>query len=220
MPRNLILSGGVAHDYARTSPMLADILSEVGIVSDIREDFEVVEDGTLQQYDLLTLNCVRWTCSQTPDWREQWAFHLSEAARRGFLDFLSQGKGLMALHAATICFDDWPEYRNILGAWWEWGVSGHAPLQEHRMRVVESSHSLIEGIGDFWIVDELYTFPQPAAPLHPFVVAEWEGVEHPILWLRDYGNARVCYNALGHGPEAFENPVNRALLQRGALSVL
>src|SRR5437868_48546 len=128
MPRNLILSGGVAHDYARTSPMLADILSEVGIASDIHEDFDVVENGKLQQYDLLTLNCVRWTCSKTPDWREQWGFAPSEAAQQGFLEFLSQGKGLLALHAATICFDDWPEYHNILGAWWKWGVSGHAPL--------------------------------------------------------------------------------------------
>lgn len=220
MPRNLILSGGVAHDYARTSPMLAEILAEVGIVSDIHEDFAGVEDGTSQEYDLLTLNCVRWTCSQTPVWREEWAFHLSEVARRELLRFLAGGKGLLALHAATICFDDWPEYRQILGAWWGWGISGHAPLLEHRMHIADSSHPLVEGIGDFSIVDELYTFPQPVAPLNPLVVAEWEGDTHPILWLREYGSARVCYNALGHGPEAFLHPVNRTLLQRGALSVL
>ena len=118
MDRNLIRNGGVAHDYARTSPMLADLLSEVGIRSEIREDFEVVEDGTLLNFDMLTLNCVRWTCRQPqvrPEWRE-----------------------------------------------------------------------------------------------------EWEGKRHAMLWVRKYGQARICYNALGHGPEAFEHPVNRVLLHRGA----
>jgi len=32
-------------------------------------------------------------------------------------------------------------------------------------------------------------------------------------------SARVCYNTLGHGVEAFANPANRILLQRGALWV-
>ena len=45
--RNLILSGGVAHDYARTSPMLVATLSEVGIDSHIHESFAVVEDERL-----------------------------------------------------------------------------------------------------------------------------------------------------------------------------
>ena len=36
MTKGLILSGGVAHEYGRTSPMLADILAEVGVHCDIR----------------------------------------------------------------------------------------------------------------------------------------------------------------------------------------
>ncbi len=67
MKGNPILSGGVAHDSARTrtSPMLADILSEAGNCSEIHDDFDVMEDGSLQQFYLLTLNCVRWTCDRT-----------------------------------------------------------------------------------------------------------------------------------------------------------
>jgi len=216
MVRNLILSGGVAHDYARTSAMLADVLAEVGIESAVRDDFAVVESGGLLDYDLLTLNCVWWTCDQTPEWRDEWHFELSEAARHGILEFLSHGKGLLALHCATICFDDWAEYREILGAWWEWGHSRHAPLQEQTMRVV-GDHPIVAGMADFRIVDELYTNARAAGELAPLIVAEWEGVTHPILWVRNYGLGRVCYNALGHGPEAFANPSNRLLLQRGAL---
>ncbi len=68
MVRNLILSGGPTYDYAATSPMLADISAEVGMDSEIHEDFEVLEDGGLLEFDMLTLNCARWTCDQTPEW--------------------------------------------------------------------------------------------------------------------------------------------------------
>ncbi len=61
MSRNMILSGGVAHDYSTTSPILAEVLHESGIESEIHEDFTVLEDGSLSDFDMLTLNCVRWT---------------------------------------------------------------------------------------------------------------------------------------------------------------
>jgi len=217
--RNLILSGGVAHDYAQTSPMLADILAEEGFESDIREDFQVVESRGLLDYQMLTLNCVRWTRENSPGFGPEGRFTLSEEARNGILDFLAHGRGLLALHCATICFDDWPEYRRILGAYWEWGVSGHAPLQEHAMSVRTDAHPITAGIRDFSIVDELYTDPVATSRLHVLIEAEWGGRVHPILWVRDYGDARVCYNALGHGVEAFQHAVNRRLIQRGALWV-
>jgi type 1 glutamine amidotransferase len=223
MARNLILSGGVAHDYARTSRMLAEVLDEVGIRSEIHEDFEGVEAGALQDFDMLTLNCLRWTCSQPQvraEWREEWAFELSEEAREGFLAFLARGKGILALHAATICFDDWPEYRRILGAWWAWGESGHPPFQAYKMHICSETHPLTEGIQDFVVEDELYTTPRITDSISPLIEGEWEGKRHPILWVREYGKARICYNALGHGHEAFEHPVNRVLLQRGASWVM
>jgi type 1 glutamine amidotransferase len=216
----MILSGGVAHDYRATSPMLRAILQEVGIESEIHEDFRAVESGSLQDFDLLTLNCVRWTCDQTPGWRDQWRFELSPKAREVFLAFFARGGGMLALHAATICFDDWPEYRRILGAWWDWGHSGHAPLQRHTMRVRSPAHPLAQGLADFEIEDELYTNPRIFDAVEPIVEATWENANHPILWLRDYGEARVCYNALGHGVEAFNHPANRLLLQRGGLWAL
>ena len=221
--RNLILSGGVAHDFARTSALLANVLDFCSIASDIHEDFSAVEDGRLLDYDMVTLNCVHWTCNQPQvrqDWREEWAFELSEAAKQGFLAFLEQGKGLLALHGATICFDDWPEYRNILGAWWDWGHSGHAPFQRHTMRVHTNAHLITKGIRDFEIEDELYTSPRTVDAVSPLMEGEWEGKKHPLLWVREYGQTRVCYNGLGHGPEAFEAFNNQVMLRRSALWLL
>ncbi len=220
MASNLILSGGVAHDYRATSPMLRTVLEEVGIQSEICEDFSALESGALQEFDLLTLNCVRWTCDPTPGWREEWHFELSSRARTELLNFFAQGRGLLALHCATICFDDWPEFRRILGAWWDWGHSGHAPVQRHAMHIRSADHPITQGLADFEIEDELYTNPRIFDTVDPLIEATWENQSHPILWLRDYGGARICYNAMGHGVEAFNNPTNRLLLQRAGLWVL
>jgi len=220
MLRNLILSGGVAHDYATTSAMLADIVAEAGFESEIREDFDVVEDGSILAFDIVTLNCVRWTCSQKevhPSWRAKWRFELSDAARRGFSDFLSRGKGLLAIHAAAICFDEWAEYPRILGGKWEWGISAHTPVQENRVEVLPTGHPIVEGLADFEIEDELYTDVAIAPSSRILIEADWEGRKHPLVWLNGYGKSRVCYNGFGHGAEAFRCPENRMLLQRSAL---
>ena len=66
----------------------------------------------------------------------------------------------------------------------------------------------------------VYANPRTCDSLEPLIDATWENMRHPILRTRDYDNARVCYNAMGHGVEAFEHPVNQVLLQRGALWVL
>ena len=215
--RNLILSGGVAHDYARTSPMLVATLSEVGIDSHIHESFAVVEDERLSNFDIITLNCVRWTCRQTPAWRDEWSFELSSAARDGLLGHLAAGKGILAMHAATICFDDWPIYRDILGAWWEWGHSGHAPVQEHTVSVVDDRHPITRDLGEFMIIDELYTGARITDEVEPLLSGTWDGVTEPLLWTRQYGGGHICYNALGHGAEAFAHPVMQTLLRRQAL---
>lgn len=219
MKRNLILSGGAAHDYDRTSAELANLLRDVQVESEILTDLGRLADRSLMHFDLLTINCARWTCTQSQvkqEWRDNWAFDLPEAGRQNLLAFLSARKGLLALHAATLCFDDWPEYREILGAWWAWGRSGHAPLGNHAMHVRTGAHPITRGIHDFIVHDELYTDPCLQDSVFPLIEAEWEGARHPILWVRGYGSARVCYNALGHGPEAFEHPVNRAVLRRCA----
>ncbi len=217
--RNMIFSGGVAHDYAATSAMLASILCEAGITSEIHEDLEAVEDGRLLSFDTLTLNCARWTCEQTPEWRDEWHFELSGAAREGLVDFLRRSKGLLALHCATICFDDWPEYRKILGASWEWDHSGHGPYQEHKMHMRNKTHPITAGMADFLLMDELYTDPEIFDTVDPLMVAEWEGKTQPMLWVREYETSRVCYCAPGHGIETFENPSYQELLRRCALWV-
>jgi type 1 glutamine amidotransferase len=212
----LVLSGGVAHPYEATSGQLGKILAVAGFETTVTEDPDILASTDMKEFDLLVMNCVRWTCDQTPEWAEGWRYHIPQGNRDGILRHLESGKGLLTLHGATICFDDWPEFRKIMGAWWEWGSSGHAPYGQHEMKV-KGKHPIVEGIPDFVISDELYTDPQILETIDPLITAEWDGREHPILWVRNYGGGRVCYCALGHDEKSFENEWFRKIIQRGAI---
>ena len=214
----IILSGGCSHDYDLTSAELSRILDEAGIDARIQTDFDAIGEGVLRDCDLIALNCARWSTvgryATDPQILRQGHFELSGKARGEFLEFFAQGKGLLALHAATLCFDDWSEYPNIIGA----TFTGHAPYHQHySMHVCGGAHPITSGLDDFVIKDELYTNPNITDSVEPLVDSEWEGRRHPILWVRDYGDARICYNALGHDMESFENPAFRELVRRSAL---
>jgi len=215
----LIISGGPAHEYQTTSLKLREILAGAGLESEITEDPGMLASPRMGDFRVVVLNCARWTCDQTPQWRDEWRYLVPQGARDGLVGHLESGGGLLALHAATICFDDWPEFREIIGAWWRWGVSSHSPYGNHLMRVRGGSHPIIQGLQDFTIMDELYTDQQLTGPVKPLVTAEWGGGEHPVLWTGDYRGGRVCYCALGHGVESFENTSFQGLIRRSSIWV-
>jgi hypothetical protein len=83
MARNLIISGGIYHPFDETSAALAGLLEPHGIESTITED---IEGGlaTLKDYDLVTLNCIRWRMIQNEKYvpfRDEWAMELSQTGR-------------------------------------------------------------------------------------------------------------------------------------------
>ena len=46
--------------------------------------------------------------------------------------------------------------------------------------------------------------------------ATWAERKHPMAWTNRYGDGRVYYTTLGHGPNTFLNPAVQQLLSNGA----
>ncbi|WP_405140483.1 ThuA domain-containing protein [Sphaerisporangium sp. NBC_01403] len=211
MATNLILSGGVAHDFPATSGALAGVLSEVGVESEITEDIAgALADGP--DFSLITVNALR--CCGDGGWSEQEggsSFELPPEARAAMLRHLGRGGGVLAVHAAAICFDDWPGWRGLLGASWTWGVSHHPPLGRAEVKV-RGGHPIVDGLGDFDLVDEVYSDLDVLPDVRPLA----SSLGQPLLWARDAGRGRLVYDALGHDVRSYENPAHRALLQRAA----
>jgi type 1 glutamine amidotransferase len=215
--RNLVLSGGVAHDFAATSAAVAGALAEVGVESVIRDDLPGALTG-LDGFDLVTVNLLRWRMDvdRYAHLRAEWALTLDEPARRALLGHVRRGGGLLALHTAPICFDDWPGWGRLVGAAWDWERSSHPPLGPARITVHTDAHEIVAGIGDFDVVDEVYGFLRLEPGIAPLMTATHGGAEHPLLWARQVGRGRVVYDALGHHPPSYTPTEHRTIVQRAA----
>ena len=239
--RNLLLSGGYrhAHDFAATSQAHAENWSQVGIDSVITDDIDsALTDLTTDAYDLVTVNALRWTMRAdryTAD-RPHFAFSLSTTARAALTDFVHSGGGLVALHTASICFDDWSGWGDLVGATWNWTVSSHPPVGEFHVEVATDTHPITADIGDFVVTDEVYRDLDHHGDRVVLAVAGdradgaggapdnggpdndggAEAEVQALMWVRSVGDGRVFHDALGHGPTSVRQPNHATLLQRGA----
>ena len=226
MARNVILTGGHSHTFPVATPALAALLAEHGIDSFISDDIEGALAGLdATRPELVTVYALRWSMTQGEKYapyRARWAFSLSERGRAAILSHLDRGGGLLALHTAVICFDDWPEWPRILGGAWIWGQSGHPPYGGVEVRLEERDHALLSGLQDFAIDDEVYGDLKLAPDLRPLMQARSDAAQrwHPVLWTREAGNARVAVDMLGHDAGAFSHPVHRRIVARAALWAL
>ncbi|MEV4554045.1 ThuA domain-containing protein [Nonomuraea wenchangensis] len=221
--RAVVLSGGLTHDFPATTACLVELLAERRIAAEVHTDV----DATLRALPgaaLLVVNALRWTMTGpgTPDRYRRLAgaegASPSPAARAALAAHLAAGGGVLGMHTAAICFDDWPEWGRTLGGSWVWGRSHHPPLGPAvSVRPTTAAHELVAGIGPFTVVDEVYGDLERVPGLVPLLTARQPGgpdAEHPLLWAREHGGGRVVYDALGHHPASYEVPEHREIVRR------
>ena len=222
MPSNVILSGGHTHSFPTSAPALAALLAEHGIESVVDMDPEAAIQRVAQtQPALLTVYALRWTMRQGDKYapyRERWGFSLSAHARAAVEAHLARGGGLLALHTAIICFDDWGGWADILGGRWVWGQSSHPPYGPVEVRLDDARHPLLAGLPAFNLDDEAYGDLEFGPRVRPLMhVRATGGKWHPALWTHDFANGRVAVDTLGHDAGAFAHPVHRRIVARAAL---
>jgi type 1 glutamine amidotransferase len=222
MPRNVILTGGHTHPFATSAPALASLLAEHGIESVVEFDPEA---GIAQVAKLcpalLTVYALRWTMRQGGKYepfRERWGMSLSPQARAEVAAHRARGGGILALHTAIICFDDWADWNDILGGGWEWGQSGHPPYGPVETRLDVPDHPLLAGLPPFGLDDEAYGNLNLDPRVRPLMhVKAIDGAWQPALWTHGSDKARVVVDTLGHDAGAFAHVVHRRIVARAAL---
>jgi type 1 glutamine amidotransferase len=222
MARNLILTGGLYHPFEAASETLRELLEPVGFESDITTDIHAglswLDDGG---YDLLTVYALRWPmlAERFDNDRALWAVTLEEVDRQRIDAHLAAGKGLLALHTAAISFDDWPRWRDIVGAGWIWGTSYHPPHGPVQVAMTPRAHPITQGLQGFGFADEAYARMDLVSGIEPLatVQASVQQEPSPALWARELGSARVAYDALGHDSDSLNHPTHRRIVQRAAL---
>lgn len=219
---NLIITGGINHDFEDASEALSEVLAQAGFTSRICQN---IDEGLTalsnEKFDLVTLYTLRWRMLDDDKYipfREQWAYEIGEADRQHLLNHVARGGGLLGLHTTAICFDTWPEFFDLLGARWQWGTTYHPPPANFAVTELNQSHPASQGISDFEIVDEIYHHlaSRPGAePLFAAKSAEDKAM-HTLAWANHYGKGRVIYDALGHDRASIKASGHAQFLQQAA----
>jgi type 1 glutamine amidotransferase len=144
---------------------------------------------------------------------------LTPEGREGFRAYCENGGGFMGVHAAACTEYGWPYYGELLGA----RFTRHPELQPGTVCVEDADHPATKHLGAGWrFTDEWYDFDaSPRGAVRVLASADESsyrgggmGKDHPLVWCHERGG-RVFYTALGHSPEAYEDPDFRAHLLGG-----
>lgn len=177
--------------------------------SDLAGTYDVFTDSNLKQYDAILLN--NTTHLQFPE----------PSQMNAFLDFITDGKGLIGLHAASDNFGRHPRCLEVVGgifAGHPWGAGG-----TWAFKLDDPKHVLnkaFDGNG-FWHKDEIYQY-NPDSYVGTDVLRVLVSLdmskdevssrikdgprEVPVSWIRTVGDGRVFYTNFGHREDTFQNP--------------
>ena len=147
---------------------------------------------------------------------------ISPKRQRNFIKLLNEGVGLVALHHSIAAFQEWPEYRKIIGARYllsdivENGISYKMSVYQHDVdipiSILNKQHPITKDMKDFTIHDETYRNCLVEPDNNLLLTTDELSNDKGICWTRKYGKSKVCYIQLGHGLGAYNNENYRTLV--------
>ena len=198
MPKVLVLSGS-NHAFDTCAPLIAASLKgHADLDVTLADDKSILASPQLSEYDVLVHGTGFTYRERKSDGSVATLPYLTDAEERGLFNFVRGGKGFIGIHGT---------------AWWIGGepvnlVGGHANWHpqglEFGVHVEDTDHPITLSVGDFTVSDEIYMSAWDPS-IHILATATWADRKHPILWTHAYGNGKVFFCALGHGPSTFEN---------------
>ena len=144
------------------------------------------------------------------------------------LDFIAAGHGFVLFHAASTAWGDWPEFGDLIGLTWQKdpttgkNISGHGAQHSFLVKMVDKTHPVTQGMGDFQHAkDELYhrQLLHPGARVLATTFSDkalqGSGTDEPMVVVTEPGKGRVFHCAMGHDPRPMQGVGFRTLMLRG-----
>jgi hypothetical protein len=139
---------------------------------------------------------------------------ISDKQAENFIKLLDRGVGLVVLHHAMAGYQDWPEYRKIIGARYYLkdetdpdGTVHKRCLYKHdvdmKVHIADPKCPVAAGVSDFAIHDETYKGYTVDPQAKVFLTTDDPTSGKEIGWTNTYRKANVCYLELGHDSKAY-----------------
>ena len=176
----------------------------------LRDHSEIFEDISDWPYDVIVL----YNMSQ----------EISEKRQANFEKLLERGVGLRGLHHAIANYPEWPKYAEIIGAHYfrkptrlngvEHERSDYTHDLEFNVHVEDPDHPITQGMSDFEVYDEVYRKWILRPDVHVLLTTDHPESHKALAWVREEGEARVCFIQVGHGPQVFGQQEYRGVVGR------
>lgn len=206
----LLITGDDAapsHNWKEMAEATQEVLTKSGKFEvKVSEEMTPLDSAdALKEYDLIFLT--RFNRTGT----------LSDPGKENLLAFVRGGKGLAVSHLASASFKEWDEFKKLCGRNWIMGTSGHGARSPFKVKIVNPTHPITQGLTDFEADDELYAKLQGDTPINVLLEADsdWSKKTEPLAFTLNYGQGRVFHEAFGHDGKAIKNPAVAKLIVQG-----
>ena len=186
------------HNSASFLPMLASALSREGINFTYTENPEDLNSENLAYYDGLMI----------------YANHeeIAPGQERALLDFVKDGKAFIPVHSASFCFQNSPEYIQLVGGQFQKHDTGTFVAD-----IVAREHPAMQSLDTFSTWDETYVHHKLSDDRTVLMERVEGNHREPWTWVKEHGKGRVFYTAYGHDERSWGNPGFHKLIKQGIL---
>jgi uncharacterized protein (TIGR03437 family) len=210
-------TAGFRHQEAIEASMrvMQELARESGVLEVVHtEDVSLVNANNLRSFDAVYF----FTSGELP---------MSDRQKADLLEFVRSGKGFGASHSGTDTFYTWPEYGDMVGAYFD----GHPWAQDAAVDVEDPQNPIVAHLAPgFRAVEEYYqyrnfsrdrvrvllTLDTRSVDLNAPGVNRTDG-DFALVWIRSYGSGRVFHSGFGHFTWSWELPALRTMLLKALL---
>jgi len=144
---------------------------------------------------------------------------ISEKEKESYHKLLKLGKGLVFLHHSQCSYQEWDDYKNIVGGKYheEKNTAATSTYQHDvtfTVKIADSKHPVTRGIKDFEILDEVYGNTEVLPGATPLLTTDHPQSSKIIGWTHQKENSRIVYIQPGHDKNGWFNPNYQKLVKQ------
>lgn len=203
----LIYSGttGYRHDSIPAGiKAISAIAARRGLSVVASEDPSVFSSGSLRRFRaIVLLSCTTDPKNPASEW-------IVGDRRDALQQFVRNGGGIVAIHAAADSHYNWPWYGRMIGAHFAKHPAG---TPEGRLTIVAPSDPTVSGLprtiertDEWYYFDDYDPISKVVVTLDPATIGEPDVNPNPISWTRQINEGRIFYTAMGHTTESYSEP--------------
>jgi type 1 glutamine amidotransferase len=214
--RLLLITGGCCHNYPLQTEALKEAVAKLA-----KAEWKVVNEGGTGTRAQIALY-------DDPNWAKGYDLVVhnecfADTTNHEYIRKITQahrgGVPAIVIHCAMHTYratdiDDWREFLGVTSR-------RHDHPSRYPVKKAEPAHLILKGMPENWVtpMDELYVIEKlwPNAKALATSVSERDGKTYPVVWINQYGKARVFGTTYGHSDDTFRDPVFLSLVARGLL---